>query len=692
MRHTAQIIVVFNLFLLAAVTESLNAQPNLPIERIPGGTPDDVRQKIEGLYAENPVVRALAARDLGAIGEPRAAAAVPFLTALLNDYSPLERRMDATLPGYGEPTSPRSEARKALLRMPKAAAEHLSQVVAGEPEPFPSCWATGAEIFGQVAGAEAVPILARYREHADRATRNCVITGLGNTRSEKAIPYLLGALKDSDYTVRRAAVQGLGSIGHADTVPSLLTCLKDEESGVRGDAAEALASVGDTRAILPLVDLLLSEKHYPEQLKVVRALGKFKLRAQVAVELLITRLHSKETYPSVKEAIAESLAKITGQQFGLDAEKWSQWYYHRGGREVRLSARTAFIQVPAANPLAAGPDAPSGNLDILVFAPDFWRAENPPRALLVKAEGLSRQETDKELLSASFAGLEPPVRVTGLRPGKYSVGIRIPLRRSEGMHPIPKQEMLAWDGVVEDYIKGIDPEAGLSYIFYVFWYNATVQPDRTAIVSALVFLEDEALNGKLWQCVSEIEPRYQVNGNFTGEELVYGLERDRLDDVLHRAAKAFCPQGFFKSDQSPVGVIYIEQTDSGKVSFFGRLRALDDSQIERETHVNVESQGVERLTRFDPLLDGKNEVRIRNPNDFVVDAFIRSGVKGRDLQIPSKEARSAWVPDGRYDVYFRYSTKPDALFQGDSFTLEGNGVEIQIVKVVGGNYRIRQVK
>jgi len=39
-----------------------------------------------------------------------------------------------------------------------------------------------------------------------------------------------------------------------------------------------------------------------------------------------------------------------------------------------------------------------------------------------------------------------------------------------------------------------------------------------------------------------------------------------------------------------------------------------------------------------------------------------------------------------------YSSKPDELFQGDSFTLNGNGVEIQIVKVVSGNYSIRQVK
>ena len=41
---------------------------------------------------------------------------------------------------------------------------------------------------------------------------------------------------------------------------------------------------------------------------------------------------------------------------------------------------------------------------------------------------------------------------------------------------------------------------------------------------------------------------------------------------------------------------------------------------------------------------------------------------------------------------FQYSTDPDGLYQGDAFTLNGNGVEIQIVKLVRGNYGIRKVK
>jgi hypothetical protein len=51
-----------------------------------------------------------------------------------------------------------------------------------------------------------------------------------------------------------------------------------------------------------------------------------------------------------------------------------------------------------------------------------------------------------------------------------------------------------------------------------------------------------------------------------------------------------------------------------------------------------------------------------------------------------------YVPDGHYEIFFVYSNDSDALFQGDSFNLNNNGIEIQIVQIVNGNYNIRRVK
>jgi len=95
---------------------------------------------------------------------------------------------------------------------------------------------------------------------------------------------------------------------------------------------------------------------------------------------------------------------------------------------------------------------------------------------------------------------------------------------------------------------------------------------------------------------------------------------------------------------------------------------------------------------FTGQLHGSREVRVKNPNEFSVKVGLRSHGKGRDFIVAKNDKTSVSVPDGAYDIYFRYSTDPTGLYQGDSFRLSGNGVEIQIVKVVNGNYGIRKVK
>ena len=93
-----------------------------------------------------------------------------------------------------------------------------------------------------------------------------------------------------------------------------------------------------------------------------------------------------------------------------------------------------------------------------------------------------------------------------------------------------------------------------------------------------------------------------------------------------------------------------------------------------------------------PLFGEKNPVRIKNPNHFSVKVGLRSGDSGRDFSVPALGAKIVRVPDGQYDIYFMYSDRAEALFQGDSFSLHNNGIEIQIVQIVDGNYNIRQVR
>jgi len=98
------------------------------------------------------------------------------------------------------------------------------------------------------------------------------------------------------------------------------------------------------------------------------------------------------------------------------------------------------------------------------------------------------------------------------------------------------------------------------------------------------------------------------------------------------------------------------------------------------------------LPTFTTQLQGTHIVRIRNPNSFSVDAGIRSGSNGVDVTVPPEGVSTTHVPNGSYQIFFVYSDQPTSLFQGDDFRISNNGIEIQIVKVVNGNYGIRRVK
>lgn len=99
----------------------------------------------------------------------------------------------------------------------------------------------------------------------------------------------------------------------------------------------------------------------------------------------------------------------------------------------------------------------------------------------------------------------------------------------------------------------------------------------------------------------------------------------------------------------------------------------------------------EKLPPYAGDLVGMNPITVRNPNGFSVVAGIRSGPLGKNVAIQSNGYNTVCVPNGTYDIYFVYSSNPDAMFQGDGFTLNNNRVEIHIVKVLGGNYHIRQI-
>lgn len=90
-------------------------------------------------------------------------------------------------------------------------------------------------------------------------------------------------------------------------------------------------------------------------------------------------------------------------------------------------------------------------------------------------------------------------------------------------------------------------------------------------------------------------------------------------------------------------------------------------------------------------LSGDNEVRIDNPNNRAVKVGLRCGGKGKDFMVAIQSVRSVWVPNGSYQIFFIYQDEPDAVYQGDDFTLRDNSVIIRLVASPHGNFRLRRL-
>lgn len=155
------------------------------------------------------------------------------------------------------------------------------------------------------------------------------------------------------------------------------------------------------------------------------------------------------------------------------------------------------------------------------------------------------------------------------------------------------------------------------------------------------------------------------------------VDDDRLPTALRQAALSAAPAG--AAAERPVFTRV--PTPDPAVTF-------DDSPAPNSAGAEAQAS----WPAYQGELRGSMEVRVRNPNEFSVKVGLRSGSKGRDFTVAAGGVKSVEVPNGRYDIYFQYSSDPGGLYQGDSFTLHNNGVEIRIVKIVNGNYGIRKVR
>ena len=280
------------------------AAPALPRDRIPKGLPFEVRWNIEGLYSPDPRLRCACARALGGMGE-RAAAAAPFLTAMLGDRTEAVTHFpEATMAvrRMPAPPSPDRAAAAALARIGTPAGGPLLRLLA---RPAAAGRALAVQALSNIRDPRALPAIRAAATDADAAVRLVAITALAHrTGAEGAMAAVAAALRDTDVRVRLAAVTPLCRAHPAAPVVSVLVAaLRDKEVRIRRKAAGALVFC-KSRQVAEGMAAALDDPDENVRAFAARALGYQADRA--FIEPLMGALKDKSVY--VRAMAAPALA------------------------------------------------------------------------------------------------------------------------------------------------------------------------------------------------------------------------------------------------------------------------------------------------------------------------------------------------------------------------------------------------
>ena len=336
----------------------------------------------------------------------------------------------------------------------------------------------------------------------------------------------------------------------------------------------------------------------------------------------------------------------------------------------------------------------SGSLEIRLWGSDKIPETIPSaskKILIVPYEENISTELKNDI--GYLVSAYPPVRITGIKPGRYWIAVTTPFdpMMGENLSKMPSfnpTEYYAWDGNEENPFLWTEDGS----LIWCSWYSAWIKENETAVTVAIRMKKGSDINSRL----NEYEPRQPF----------YSVSIEPLDEktkdlvnLLERYGKAFHDiDSILSVQQSEGGAVYHlvagEKAEEIKRSLFGGTQLstpVSFSASKPNVSPKEKGDGTSLLPSYGKDLNGPNEVRVMNPNKYGVLVGLRNANSGLNFEVASNANSSVFVPDGKFEIYFVYSDKPDELYKGDGFTLKRNGIEIKLVKVVGGNYGIKRV-
>ncbi len=221
---------------------------------------------------ENPIVRAAAVEDLGAIDS---GAMVDFILTACNDVDP---------------------------RVVEAAGRAL----------------------GKMKSDESLAAMLAGLDHGNAKARAAAAFGFAHVKRAypPAVPRLVVTLRTGDDEQRRAAIQALANMKDPVTIDALIEALVDRIPALRVVAAEALGELRAGKAAAQLVAQVEGASDWALQKVACEALGR--IRSRDSIEPLIARFEVEEGV--LVETLYKTLVAITGEDYSYDAKFWRRWW------------------------------------------------------------------------------------------------------------------------------------------------------------------------------------------------------------------------------------------------------------------------------------------------------------------------------------------------------------------------------
>ena len=322
---------------------------------------------LAALHSDDAMVRGNMSQALLALDEPRA---LPVITELLADQAGpaylevVDAAQCATDPRLLAPLlviAAQTDGNRIYRRLALHGILHIARAHPGDPALAPAVtpllallreqdifrWEhnigvtavryNAALALGYMHDPRIAPALLPLLRDAKPIVRHAAAQALAELGDKRAIEPLLDWLHDLGATNRDEAVKALGKFHLSRVSDALIAALQDpvyvgaagvtapgasspQMESVRGQAALTLGALGDKRAV-PALIAALDYGYLPARRRAAEALGVLKDRRAVAPLIAALRHFPGDAAQSPSGA----LKAITGQDFGLDADRWQAW-------------------------------------------------------------------------------------------------------------------------------------------------------------------------------------------------------------------------------------------------------------------------------------------------------------------------------------------------------------------------------